>query len=456
MGKPNELLRVAAYVRVSTEEQKVNGLSIDAQRAALENWAKSNGVNIYDFYNDAGISARKKYNKRPELLRLLSDAEEGKIDLIIFTKLDRWFRNIAEYYKVQEILESHNVNWKAIHEDYDTMTSSGRLKINIMLSVAQDEADRDSERIKAVFENKRANGEPVTGCLPTGYIVRDKKMIKDEEWVPALDTFFSSYLQYQSIRKAREDVKENNGKNISYELADALLRKTVYYGFFNRVEGMCPPYISKDQYNLIQRFRKRTERHTKENRVYLFTGIIYCPVCGNRFQSCMSKYKKKDGTISEHPVYNCHSTYVRGNCTNRVNMREKYIEEYLLNNIESFLDGLYAEVKEEPKENIFDYSKEKASIKRKLSKLKDLYVNELIDIEVYRSDYEKYSAQLLDIESKQTPAPKDISKLKSAFKEGWRGMYESASRKNKQAFWRNTLEKIIINPDRTINLVFLQ
>ena len=80
----------------------------------------------------------------------------GKIDIVVFTKLDRWFRNIAEYYKVQEVLETHNVNWKTIHEDYDTSTASGRLKINIMLSVAQDEADRTSERIKAVFDSKSA------------------------------------------------------------------------------------------------------------------------------------------------------------------------------------------------------------------------------------------------------------------------------------------------------------
>jgi site-specific DNA recombinase len=47
-----------------------------------------------------------------------------KIDLIVFTKLDRWFRNISEYYKVQEVLEARHVNWKTIHEDYDTSKTS--------------------------------------------------------------------------------------------------------------------------------------------------------------------------------------------------------------------------------------------------------------------------------------------------------------------------------------------
>ncbi|MDE6902194.1 MAG: recombinase family protein, partial [Lachnospiraceae bacterium] len=103
--------RLACYPRVSTEEQKLRGLSIEAQTEALQAWADRNGIKDVTFYNDAGNSARKPYNKRPAMLRLLSDVRAGRIDLIIFTKLDRWFRNIAEYYKVQEILERHNVVW---------------------------------------------------------------------------------------------------------------------------------------------------------------------------------------------------------------------------------------------------------------------------------------------------------------------------------------------------------
>ena len=149
--------RVFLYIRVSTEEQAVHGLSIEAQTAALEAWAQTNGHKVAGVYTDAGISARKPASNRPALQRLLVDVQAGKGELIVFTKLDRWFRNIAEYYKVQEILERNHVDWRTIQEDYDTSTAAGRLKINIMLSVAQDEADRTSERIKAVMEIGRAH-----------------------------------------------------------------------------------------------------------------------------------------------------------------------------------------------------------------------------------------------------------------------------------------------------------
>ena len=86
---------VFLYVRVITEEQAINGLSIEAQTAALEEWAKSNGHKVVGIYTDAGISARKPASKRPALQQLLSDIRTGKGDLVVFTKLDRWFRNIA-------------------------------------------------------------------------------------------------------------------------------------------------------------------------------------------------------------------------------------------------------------------------------------------------------------------------------------------------------------------------
>lgn len=86
-------MRVACYERVSTEEQRLHGLSIDAQTAALEAWAQ--GQTIVGHYTDAGVSGRIPARKRPELQRLLRDVEAGKVDLIVFTKLDRWFRNIA-------------------------------------------------------------------------------------------------------------------------------------------------------------------------------------------------------------------------------------------------------------------------------------------------------------------------------------------------------------------------
>ena len=113
------ILRVGLYGRVSTEEQALRGFSIEAQVDALKEYAKKNNMKIVDIYLDEGISGAKPPLKRPALNRLLEDVKAGKIDMILFTKLDRWFRSVKEYFKVQEILEDNKVEWKTILEDYD-------------------------------------------------------------------------------------------------------------------------------------------------------------------------------------------------------------------------------------------------------------------------------------------------------------------------------------------------
>ena len=89
-------MKVALYCRVSTEEQARTGESILDQRQALERWARENGHEVADVYPDDGYSAHRSYKSRPQLQRLLSDVRAGKVELIAFTKFDRWTRRAAD------------------------------------------------------------------------------------------------------------------------------------------------------------------------------------------------------------------------------------------------------------------------------------------------------------------------------------------------------------------------
>lgn len=458
MGEISSAARVAAYVRVSTDEQRLHGLSIDAQTAALQSWADKNGVKIAAFYNDAGFSARKPYNKRPAMVQLLEDTKAGKIDLIIFTKLDRWFRNISEYYKVQSVLESCHVNWKTVQEDYDTSTASGRLKINIMLSVAQDEADRDSERIRAVMESKRERREPCSGNVPTGYRIAGKKIVKDPETEAGVAAFFESFLTYRSIERARAAAGER-GVVLSYQLASAMLAKTAYYGYFSGVEGMCPAYITQEQYGQIQAGRRRIERRTAENRTYLFTGLVFCGQCGRRFGSRAHIYYTRQGGERECIAYNCPGRYHHNDCTNHVNIREAAIEAYLLEHLGeelarySYELELSAAAGPPPK----DFEAERKKINKKLLRLKDLYVDDIIDKDMYRKDYEALCGRLEALTAEEGAAsgpPPDAGRLWEVFFEGWQEMYGQLSREDRQAFWRVGIERIVVGEDRRIRVTF--
>lgn len=438
--------RVFLYVRVSTEEQVIHGLSIGAQKEALEAWAKKEGHKIVGIYTDAGISARKPASKRPELQRLLRDVRNQEGDLIVFTKLDRWFRNISEYYKVQEVLEKNHVDWKTIHEDYDTSNASGRLKINIMLSVAQDEADRTSERIKAINDVKRQRLEALGGVPPFGYKMEGKKWIKDPEKEGAVSAFFHEYMETGSIAGSIQKLHDDFGIDLSYQLASKILERPTYCGRYCGADGMTPPYITLEEHEKIMSMRKHTVRKTEKNRVYLFSGLIKCGDCGKRMGGAF-------GQASANPYYHCSGHYAKTRkCANNVNINEKKLANYVLDSLEDKIKEYKIEIERLTAENQGkDYRAEISSINRKIERLKYLFVDGLITIEEYKADRAALEGKLEEMKKRsQAVAIPNLDGLEKFLCQGWRESYESSSRESKRKFMVALIKEIRIYPDRHI------
>lgn len=438
--------RVFLYARVSTEEQAVHGLSIEAQTAALEEWARTNGHKVVGLYVDAGISARKPAKHRPELQRLLADAQAGKGELIVFTKLDRWFRNIAEYYKVQEVLERCRVDWRTIHEDYDTSTASGRLKINIMLSVAQDEADRTSERIKAVFESKRAKLEPLTGQMPFGYVIQGKKIVKDPEMADAVELFFQTFLSTGSVAASQRDVAERHGISISYQRAHKMLDSPAYCGKYFGADGMTPPYVTAEEFEKIQSMRRRIVRKSPKNRVFLFSGLAVCGECGRRLGS-------RSATTAKYQYYTCPSPYLRlGDCENRICVSEKKIEAHILDTLEDNIQRKRIEYeKEAAARKGRNYKSEISAVRGKMNRLKELYMNDLISLEEYKEDHAALTIRLDELLSMDQPVRiPDFTAFDRMITGDWRDNYQALSKERKRKIWRVIIKEIRVYPDRHV------
>ena len=428
--------RVFLYARVSTEEQAIHGLSIEAQVTSLHEWAKANGHKIVDTYVDAGISARKPASKRPELQRLLADAQAGKGDLIAFTKLDRWFRNIAEYYKVQEVLEKCHVNWRTIHEDYDTSTASGRLKINIMLSVAQDEADRTGERIKAVHESKLQRGEVISGKVPFGYKIENKKMAVDPETAAIAQDIFRQYTVVRSIRATRKYILEKYGLAYAHTGLKAFLSNERYIGCAHGQDDFCPPLITPEQFYQVQDLlSQRAQRNAAgSDRVYLFTGLVRCAECGNRLSGHV--------TAKKYIYYRCTKYEGLHLCTHKKRTSELILEQWLLENLVSSYEDYNLRVCQGVKAKRPKIDEPK--IKRKMEKLKDLYLNDLIERDAYERDYTALRDELrkLHLPEEKPPEQVDVRPIESALT-----AYEWLSREGKKEFWSRIVGEIAITND---------
>lgn len=421
-------------------------MSIEAQETALEAWAKEGGYKVIGTYVDAGISARKPASKRPALQRLLNDVRAGKGDMVVFTKLDRWFRSVGQYYQVQDVLEANHVSWRAIHEDYETATASGRLKVNIMLSVAQDEADRTSERIKAINEMKRQKREALTGQAPFGYKVVGKKIIKDPSTEKAVEAFFERFLATGSVSGARKHLEEQYGIFLSYKQAHRALDRTCYYGRYFDADGMTPPYITKEQYQKIQSMRRRTVRKTEKNRVYIFSGLIVCGECGGRMSGQIN-------TSREVYFYNCQIHYgSKERCGNNVNLSERKIEAYMIESARGKLNQRKVEVDQMYAMNKGrDYNGEIAALRAKMGKLKDLYLNDLITLDECRREQEGYAAKIENLEKEASAQEKpDFAAAEKLLSEGWEVAYHALKKEQKQEFWRILVKEIRIYPDKHI------
>ena len=287
-GKPQNYswyrARVVLYIRVSTDEQARHGYSLGAQREALREFCDTFQCQIVAEYSDDGVSARKEIRRRPGLLRVLEAVKAGGVDYVLFIKLDRWFRSVREYYRVQDVLEAAGTNWKAILEDYDTSTTNGRLNLNIRLSVAQDESDRTADRIKFVFAERVKNGGAIYGSksLPYGLEVADHRVQIVESQADAVRGMFDHYEATASARGTQAWLRDQYGVDLPYNTIRNMLRNSLYCGEYRENVNYCPAIISREQFQNIQKIVSRQGANgTRQSKYsYVFTGLLRCPVCG--------------------------------------------------------------------------------------------------------------------------------------------------------------------------------
>lgn len=444
-------LRVDLYIRVSGQEQAIKGLSLEAQQENLEEYARERGWVIVGTYIDAAKTARKRMYKRTNFLRMLEDVKQDKVDLILFTRLDRWFRSVADYYKVMEILDAHNCGWLTTQEQYDTTTAGGRLYINLRLSIAQNEADLCGERIGVVLDSKVKHGTVVSGKIPFGYRINEEKRLEivPQDAAIILDAF-EHYRSSVSVRATAAYIQLTYGLNWDNIRCRRNLCQTLYIGHYEsngRVNpNFCPPIVPRDLYDDVQKLLSNNTKANPTGRVFLFTSLLICAECGHRLAGLQTGYG---------PYYRCPQHYSRRTCGHKKQIRETAVEEWLFTFLVDELEKqrLEWEVKEARRKQAAA-SVDRAAIRRKLSRLKELYVNEMIDLEEYRRDYELYTTQLAErtAPSAEEERP-NFEAIEAILETGFRKIYDGLEREEKRTLWRSVIKEIHVDKERQITRI---
>lgn len=443
--------RVAELGRVSTDEQALKGLSIQAQIEALDEFVKDKKMILVDRYIDDGYSGASL--NRPALKRLIEDVKAGLIDFVIFTKLDRFSRKTAHYFYLKSIFDEYNVQWKTIHEDYDTTTANGQFQITIMMALAELERERTRERVNATIVYKFNHKQPLNDSVMPGLKIVDKQYVIDEEKAKLVQFIFDKYEELQSIYQLVKYLSEQHNIDIDNRQMKHLLTHHIYIGEYHHPKlgigkDYAPQIISNEQFERVQQLINiNIQKHKHESKKQrILKGIVECGCCGRQLANTVQTRKK-----GKFIKYFCRYKYSRAkDCSLRAAPYEVTIENYIIDNVLNEVNKLSYELKDKQESNIPKVDKTK--LKRKLRNLQILFEDDAINEIEYRTKTREIKAQLETPEI--TKQITNLDKIKNQIPTNLKDVYNSLNPLEKRRLLTSFIKKIIVHDGSRIELKF--
>ena len=334
-------MRVGIYARVSTDEQ-AEGYSIPAQLKLLNGWAIVKGATEVIEYVDNGYSAKNL--RRPQVQRMLNDCASHKLDMVIIWRLDRFSRNLRDILvTVEDVFQKNGVEFVSATESIDTSTPSGRLTLNLLGSVAQNERESISERTIMVMGELAKQCRHLGGRPPYGYDVDGNgAYILHPERSKAVRMLFDMRLAGHSYPEIIDALtaagyKNYSGGDFTQNTIYDMLRNEKYAGtyIYNRataaesdgtrnnrkskpddqiirVPGGMPAIVTMEEWKSVNKNLKQGRELGGRNsakHVYILSGLVYCGKCGGKM-NIANGGKNRDGSYWR--VYRCKHKCVKG------------------------------------------------------------------------------------------------------------------------------------------------
>lgn len=338
-------MRVALYIRVSTEDQAREGYSIQAQRNKLEAYCVSQGWDIVGIYVDDGYSAKDL--ERPEMKRMLAHIEQGLIDCVLVYRLDRLTRSVLDLYKLLEIFERYNCKFKSATEVYDTTSAMGRMFITIVAAMAQWERENLAERVRMGMQEKARQGKWAVSTAPFGYDIdraTDTLVVNQQEAV-IVRKIYDMYLSGTGMNKIalslnNQGILTKSGaawtsNKVKYILTNPIYIGTMRYNYrvnndnYFEVEGAVPAIISEEVFERAQKIieKRKTAHPRSATSEFVFSGVAKCARCGAPLAGKYG-FSRRGEKIHRPRSYYCTKQKI-GLC-DQPNMSERFIEQKFL------------------------------------------------------------------------------------------------------------------------------
>lgn len=283
-------MRRGVYVRVSTDDQRDNGYSIDSQLRMIKEYCEKNEYDIVDVYNDAGHSGKDLM--RPEMQRLLKDIKSKKIDKLVAIKVDRLTRNNYDDFWLLNYCEEHDVKIELIPEPYDVSTANGEMIFEMNLVFGQRERKEIGARTKRAME-EMALERIHPSKAPYGYIRNKETGHLEVEPIEAevVKEIFELCKQGNSTRGIATIMKVTYTRKVDYLLPDLYLEKDKNYGRLGRYGILRLHFIAQNKKALYE-----TLLMTNKLTHHL---LLVSDSCESLYKILMDDYIKNDERLSE-------------------------------------------------------------------------------------------------------------------------------------------------------------
>ena len=310
-------LRVAAYIRVSSDSSDQLNSFIAQANHYTEKIQSHEDWKMVDLYADEGISGTSA-EKRPEFQRLLSDCRKGKIDRILVKSISRFARNTKDCLETIRSLKLIGVSVCFEEQNIDTANMGGELLTSVFAAIAQKESESISQNMRWSYQYRMKSGTYLPAAMPFGYVVKNGEVVPDERKASIVQWIFQEYLRGQNMSEIAEELnrkeiplrREDMGKRwrrsaISYILSNERYtgnsrwqktymtdtmpaRHVLNHGERDQyyAENTHPALIEQSIFDAVQMQKKlrgdiRSQQSKKESPLHL---KIYCGNCGSVFK----------------------------------------------------------------------------------------------------------------------------------------------------------------------------
>lgn len=200
-------MKAVGYIRVSTEEQATQGISLEAQKQKIEAYCVTKDLELVGIVEEGGKSAKNL--NRPGFQKILSMVRSKEIEAVVIVKLDRAFRNTVDALNTTQAFDEKGVALHSISESLDTRSAMGRFFFTLTAALAEMERGLTSERTKTALAHKKAKGERY-GAIPYGQTIEDGKLVPCAEEQNALSKMKRLRKQGLSFQKIADTLNATN------------------------------------------------------------------------------------------------------------------------------------------------------------------------------------------------------------------------------------------------------